>query len=139
MKSIFGSFLGLFRRKNKTRKPTLAVIDDCWMIQSAVRNAVGDVYKVTAFTLIPDDLSVLDAFDALVVDGSGIGNRTYPTGVDFLLAYAPRHPEKRFVHFTGYCDWQNRDSLAKLGIPVVDKGGRSGEILEALVQNGERE
>lgn len=128
MKSIFRKFIGLFRRK----KPTLAVIDDCWMVQSAVRNAVGDVYTMTAFTLIPDDLSVLDAFDALVVDGSGIGNQTYPTGVDFLIAYAPRHPEKRFVHFTGYCERKNRDSLAKLGIPVVTKGGRPGEIFEAL-------
>lgn len=139
MKSIFGRLLGLFCRKSKSRRPTLAVIDDCWMIQSSVRNAVSDVYTVTALTAIPDDLSVLDAFDALVVDGSGIGNRTYPTGVDFLLAYAPRHPEKWFVHFTGYCERQNRDSLAKLGIPVVTKGGRSGELLEALVQKGEME
>ena len=137
MKSIFGRFIGLFCRKSKARRPTLAVIDDCWMIQSAVRNAVSDVYAVTALTVIPDDLSVLDAFDALVVDGSGIGNLTYSTGVDFLLDYAPRHPEKRFVHFTGYCERQNWDSLEKLGIPVVTKGGRSGEILEALVQKGE--
>ena len=139
MKSIFWSFLGLFRRKNKTRKPTLAVIDDCWMIQSAVRNAVRDVYKVTAFTLIPDDLSELDAFDALVVDGYGIGNRTYPTGADFLLAYAPRHPEKRFVLFTGDCELQDRDNLVKIGIPVVTKGVRSGKILEALLQKEEME
>lgn len=139
MKSIFCRFLRLFCRKSKSRRPTLAVIDDCWMIQSAVRNAVSDVYDVTAMTVIPDELSELDAFDALVVDGSGIGNRTYPTGVDFLFAYAPRHPEKRFVHFTGYCERQNRDSLAKLGIQVVTKGGRSGEILEALVKKGEME
>ena len=33
MKSIFLRFLVLFRGKNKTRKPTLAVIDDCCMIQ----------------------------------------------------------------------------------------------------------
>lgn len=123
--------------KSISCRPMLAVIDDCWMIQSSVRNAVSDIYDVTALTVIPDDLSVLDAFDALVVDGSGIGNRTYPTGVDFLLAYAPSHPEKRFVHFTGYCERHNLDRLAKLGIPVVMKGGQSGEILDALVKNGE--
>ena len=139
MKSIFLRFLGLFRGKNKTRKPTLAVIDDCWMIQQAVRNAVGDVYTVTSLTVIPDDLSMLDAFDVLVVDGSGIGNRTYQNGVDFLLAYAPSHSDKRFVHFTGYCERQNMNSLLKLGIPVVSKGVRPGEILEALVQKGEME
>lgn len=136
MKSIFRQFIGLFRRKNKSRKPTLAVIDDFLMVQSAIRNAVGDVYTVTALTVIPDDLSVLDAFDALVVDRSGIGNRTYKNGVDFLIDYAPHHPEKRFVHFTGYCEWQDRDNLAKIGIPVVE---RSDEILEALVKKGEME
>lgn len=118
--------------KKPSRVPKLAVIDDSGMIQTVVLKNFASSHEVKPYWMIPEDLTELDQFDVLIVDGDGIGNQRFAHGVDFLVEYAPKHPDKRFVHFTGWCDGQNKEKLKAMGIKVVNKGGWPSELIEAV-------
>lgn len=62
------------------------VIDDSYMMKSFVEKFVNDV-DVEQVYMIPDDISTLVRYDALVVDGNGIGNNNYRKGIDLLMDY----------------------------------------------------
>ena len=118
--------------KKTPRVPKLAVIDDSGMIQNVVLRNFASSHEVKAYWRLPEDLTELDQFDVLIVDGDGIGNQQFAHGVDFLVEYAPKHPDKRFVHFTGWCDGRNKEKLKTIGIAVVSKGGRPNELVDAV-------
>lgn len=116
----------------KKRRPTLAVIDDTCFIRSIIVKDFSDEYDVTEFARIPTVLDELAEFDVLIVDGNGIGNNVWKHGADFLYDYAPMHPEKRFVHFTGFCTDKNCERLKAIGVTVVSKGSRPEKLVNAV-------
>lgn len=118
--------------KKPPRVPKLAVIDDSGMIQHGVESNFASSHEVKKFWRIPEDLAELDQFDVLIVDGDGIGNQRFAHGVDFLVEYAPKHPEKRFVHYTGLCMGENRERLKAIGVTVVSKGCYPEELMQAV-------
>lgn len=118
--------------KKPPQVPKLAVIDDSGMIQTVVLRNFASSHEVKTYWRIPEDLTELDQFDVLIVDGDGIGNKRFAFGVDFLVEYAPKHPDKRFVHFTGWCDGWNKEKLKTIGIAVVSKGGSHNELVDAV-------
>ena len=118
--------------KKTTRVPKLAVIDDSGMIQTVVLRNFTSSHEVKTYWRIPEDLTELDQFDVLIVDGDGIGNQRFAHGVDFLVEYAPKRPDKRFVHFTGLCMSKNRERLKAIGVTVVSKGCRPEELVNAV-------
>ena len=73
--------------KKPTRVPKLALIDDSGMIQTVVLSDFASSHEVKTYWRIPEDLTELDQFDVLIVDGTGIGNRWFANGVNFLLEY----------------------------------------------------
>lgn len=117
---------------SKKRRPTLAVIDDTCFIRSIIVKQFSDEYDVTEFARIPTVLDELAGFDVLIVDGNGIGNNAWKHGADFLCDYAPKHPEKRFVHFTGLCTDENWERLKAIGVTVVSKGSRPEKLVNAV-------
>lgn len=114
------------------RKPKMAIIDDASFVRRAIYDRFHDRYDITEFTRIPDFLDELDAFDVLVVDGDGIGNSHFDCGATFLKCYIPVHSEKRFVHYTGLCIYQNKQELKRLGCSVVSKGANPDELERAV-------
>lgn len=112
--------------------PKLAVIDDSGMIQSVVLRKFASSHEVKTYWRIPEDPKELDQFDVLIVDGDGIGNQRFAHGVDFLVEYAPKHPNKRFVHFTGLCMSKNRERLKAIGVTVVSKGCCPEELVNVV-------
>lgn len=118
--------------KKPQRVPKLAVIDDSGMIQTVVLRNFASSHEVKTYWRIPEDLTELDQFDVLIVDGVGIGNQQFAHGVDFLVEYAPKHPDKRFVHFTGLCTGKNRKRLKAIGVTVVSKGSRPEKLVDAV-------
>lgn len=123
----------MFKKSPQVQK--LAVIDDSGMIQNVVERQFGTSHTVKKYWKIPDDLMELDQFDVLIVDGDGIGNQRFAHGVDFLVEYAPKHPDKKFVHFSGFCTGQDRERLKAIGVAVVTKGGRPDELVDAVNGN----
>lgn len=118
--------------KKPTRVPKLALIDDSGMIQTFVLSDFASSHEVKTYWRIPEDLTELDQFDVLIVDGAGIGNRRFANGVNFLLEYAPKNPDKRFVHFTGLCTAEDRERLKAIGVTVVSKGRCTEELVNAV-------
>ena len=52
----------------------------------------------------------------LVVDGSGIGNSKFKTGVEFLKAYAPTCGFKLLIHYSSFYTQQTAEELDRLGV-----------------------
>ena len=135
MKDIIRKLCSLFKKRRPTftkRRPTLAVIDDQGCIRRGIVEDFSAEYDVTEFSRIPNDLDELNGFDVLIVDGSGIGNLEYRNGVDFLCYYIPLHPEKRYVHYSGFITQGNGNRLTVLGCKCVTKGARHNELITAV-------
>ena len=61
------------------------VIDDNWgIVKSLIEKWSTESMDVECVARIPDDLSRLSEYDALVVDGSGISNGEFKDGFEFL-------------------------------------------------------
>lgn len=118
--------------KKTPQVPKLAVIDDSGMIQNVVMRNFASSHEVKTYWRIPEDLTELDQFDVLIVDGDGIGNQRFAHGIDFLVEYAPKHHDKMFVHFTGLCTSENRERLKSIGVMVVSKSSRPEELVNAV-------
>lgn len=112
----------------------VCVIDDCGFIRHALVQDFGNE-KIDCEEMhsIPKDLSKLEPFDVLVVDGDGIGNGTYHHGVDFLKDYAPNHKDKLLVHYSGLITKQNGDALKELGVFCIMKGYGTNTVIDAVV------
>ena len=114
------------------RKKRVLVIDDDPVMKSYVEKFV-DGYKVDQLYRIPDDLSVLLAYDAVVVDGLGIGNGRFDEGFDLCMAYDK--PEgQSVVYYSGLGAYgRDRDALSERGVAVVTKGS-DPEKLELAIR-----
>lgn len=79
-------------------------------------------WEVVCLDQIPENIDDLRQYDALVVDGAGIGNKTYETGGDFLKAYAADPtPGQVLIHFSGFIMKPTRTHLEALGVICIPK------------------
>lgn len=63
------------------------VIDDLYLVGEHIKQLLSDVAEVDHMYRLPDDESCLAKYDALVIDGEGIGNNKFSHGLDFCKAY----------------------------------------------------
>lgn len=103
------------------------VIDDCYFMKEYVEKFVSDV-EVDRCYRLPEDESILAKYDALVIDGEGIGNATYRHGLEFCRVYDK--PEGQAVVYCSGLHPSKEDCeiLEKRGIAVVDKGGNPEKL-----------
>ena len=96
-------------------------VDDFPGMQGYLEKHVPDV-EVTYIRRLPEDESVLAQFDALVIDGDGVGNRKYPDGLAFCKAY--NKPEGQAVVFHSGFSARGADALELecRGIANLPKG-----------------
>lgn len=107
------------------------VIDDHYFMKGFVEEFVSDVQVDHMYTLPPEE-DVMRGYDALVIDGEGIGNATYKHGLEFCRVYDK--PEGQAVV---YCSGLRPDEedcaiLEKKGIAIVDKGGNPEKLALAI-------
>ena len=97
------------------------VIDDSRMMRGFVEKFVPGVEVEQVFR-IPDDESVLAQYDALVVDGEGIGNSRWRHGLDFCKQY--EKPEGQAVVFYSGLSAHGADAaeLERRGIANLARG-----------------
>ena len=113
------------------RKKRVLVIDDDRGMKSYVEKFVEGVV-VHQLYRIPDDLSVLLSYDAVVVDGLGIGNGRFDEGFDLCMAYDK--PEgQSVVYYSGLGAYgRDRDALSERGVAVVTKGSDPEKLALAI-------
>ena len=113
------------------RKKRVLIIDDDRGMKSYVEKFVEGVV-VDQLYRIPDDLSVLLAYDAVVVDGLGIGNGRFDEGFDLCMAYDK--PEgQSVVYYSGLGAYgRDRDALSERGVSVVTKGSDPEKLVLAI-------
>lgn len=112
-------------------KKRVLIIDDDRGMKSYVEKFVEGVV-VDQLYRIPDDLSVLLAYDAVVVDGLGIGNGRFDEGFDLCMAYDK--PEgQSVVYYSGLGAYgRDRDALSERGVAVVTKGSNPEKLTLAI-------
>jgi hypothetical protein len=112
-------------------KKRVLIIDDDRGMKSYVEKFVEGVV-VDQLYRIPDDLSVLLAYDAVVVDGLGIGNGRFDEGFDLCMAYDK--PEgQSVVYYSGLGAYgRDRDALSERGVAVVTKGSNPEKLVLAI-------
>ena len=108
------------------------VIDDRYFIKAAVEQYLSGVAEVDHMYCLPDDESCLAKYDALVVDGDGIGNDKFGHGLDFCKAYDK--PEGQAVVYHSGLSPSDEDCklLEKRGVAVVCKGGNPEKLSLAI-------
>jgi len=121
---------------DKIHKPLerrILVIDDDRAMKSFVEKWMTGDFTVEQLYRIPDDLNVLKGYDAVVVDGLGIGNGKYREGIDLLLDYDK--PEgQSVVHHSGLCAYgREREALERRGVAVVTKGSNPEKLVLAIL------
>lgn len=109
------------------------VIDDHYFIKEFVEKFVPDVQVDHRYTLPPEE-DVMRGYDALVIDGEGIGNATYRHGLEFCRVYDK--PEgQAVVYFSGlHPNKEDCEILEKRGIAVVVKGRDNPEKLSLCIR-----
>lgn len=113
------------------RKKRVLVIDDDRGMKSYVEKFVEGVV-VDQLYRIPDDLSVLLAYDAVVVDGLGIGNGRFEEGFDLCMAY-DKPDGQSVVYYSGLGAYgSDRDALSERGVAVVTKGSNPEKLVLAI-------
>lgn len=114
------------------RKPKMAIIDDRAIVRRAIYDRFSDRYDIMEFTRIPEYLEELDAFDVLIVGGEGIGNPHFDHGAKFLRCYIPLHIDKKFIHYTDFCNYENATELRRLNCVILDKCASPDELERAV-------
>ena len=114
----------------------VAVVDDSFMIQNAVRDAIYSSFpdaEVDTFC----GLGYFDAddYDVLIVDNDGIGDSHFRNGVEFLKALDFDKNEKTVILFTGFCQGNDMKVLTAKGVRVAIKGGGCDEIVEIISES----
>ena len=97
------------------------VVDDYYFMKGYVEKFVPDVQVDHRYTLPPEE-DVMREYDALVIDGEGIGNATYRHGLEFCRVYDK--PEgQAVVYYSGLRPGkEDCKILEKRGIAVLVKG-----------------
>ena len=109
------------------------VIDDCWgIVKTTIEKwSTGDV-DVECVARIPDDLSCLSEYDALIVDGDGIGNGKFENGLEFLMSY-DKPDGQAVVYHSGHGAYgDDKKNLEKRGVAVVTKGSNPEKLILAM-------
>lgn len=119
-------------RIQKPSERRILVIDDDRAMKSFIEKFMTGSFKVDQLYGIPDDLSVLRSYDAVVVDGLGIGNNRFKEGLDLLLAYDK--PEgQSVVYYSGLGAYRrDLDALSERGVAVVTKGSNPEKLTLAI-------
>ena len=105
----------------ETRVLKVLMVDDFPGMRGYIEKHMPDV-EVTYCARLPDDESVFAQYDALVIDGDGVGNRTYPDGLAFCKSYDK--PEGQAVVFHSGLSASGMDAreLEWRGIANLPKG-----------------
>ena len=119
----------------KIQKPfekSILVIDDDRGMKSFIEKFMTGSFRIDQLYRIPDDLSVLSGYDAVVVDGLGIGNDMFKDGLDLLMEY-DKPDGQSVVYYSGLgaygCDL---DALSERGVAVVTKGSNPEKLTLAI-------
>lgn len=112
-------------------KKRVLIIDDDSVMKSYVEKFVGE-YKADQLYRIPDDMSILLAYDAVVVDGLGIGNGRFENGLDLLMQY--EKPEGQSVVYHSGLGVGKSDQMAlwEKGVSCVTKGSDPDKLANAI-------
>ena len=107
------------------------VIDDSVFMEGFVNKFMPDA-QVTYIRQLPEDESVLSQFDALVIDGEGLGNKKWKHGLDFCKAYDK--PEGQAVVFYSGLSAHGTDALEleRRGIANLSKGSDPDKLVRCL-------
>lgn len=113
------------KQGDKMRK--VLVIDDRYFMKEYVAKCVPGL-QVDRMYALPDEESALRGYDALVIDGEGIGNATYRHGLEFCRQY-DKPDGQAVVYCSGlHPGKEDCEILEKRGIAVVDKGGNPEKL-----------
>lgn len=112
----------------EVRALKVLVIDDAPFMEVYVKKFMPPDTQVTYIRHLPEDESVLSQFDALVVDGDGIGNKKWKHGLDFCKSYDK--PEGQAVVFYSGLSAYGADALEleRRGIANLPKGGNPEKL-----------
>lgn len=116
----------------KPLKRRILVIDDDRAMKPFIEKWMTGDFMVEQLYRIPDDLNVLKGYDAVVIDGLGIGNKTFKEGFDLCMAY--KKPEgQSVVYYSGLGAYgRDRDALSERGVAVVAKGSDPEKLMLAI-------
>lgn len=110
------------------------IIDDYIPMRSYIEKFIPDA-SIDQVYKIPDDLSILASYDALIVDGLGINNKTFGNGLEFLMAYDK--PKDQAVVYHSACGvyGAKAQKLYDRGISAVEKGeAKYGEKIALAIK-----
>lgn len=116
--------------KPPKRKKVL-IIDDSHMMKPYLEKWIDDM-DIEQIYRIPEDLSILAGYDALVVDGMGISNLKYKEGLDFLLDYDKPEGQSVVYHSGLGAYGREREALERRGVAVVTKGSNPEKLTLAI-------
>jgi len=123
---------------DKIQKPLerrILVIDDDRGMKSFIEKFMTfetGSFKVDQLYRIPDDLDVLRGYDAVVVDGRGIGNKRFKDGFELCMAY-DKPDGQSVVYYSGLGAYgRDRDALSERGVAVVTKGSNPDKLTLAI-------
>ena len=107
------------------------VIDDSQMMKDFVEKFCYGC-EVEQIHRLPDSFWGLDKYDAIIVDGHGIGNAIWKNGMEFLRDY--EKPEGQSVVYYSGCGayGEERDMLEAKGVAVVTKGSNPEKLWLAV-------
>lgn len=108
------------------------VIDDHTTAKGIIEKWSEGRMAVSHLWRIPDDLSILKDYDALVVDGQGIGNKAFHNGMELLMSY--EKPEgQSVVYYSGNGAYgEEKKELEKRGVAAVTKGSNPEKLILAI-------
>lgn len=113
------------------RRRKVLVIDDDYGMKTYLEKWADDM-DIEQIYRIPADLSILAGYDALVVDGLGIGNGKYREGVDLLLDYDKPEGQSVVYHSGLGAYGREREALERRGVAVVTKGSNPEKLVLAI-------
>jgi hypothetical protein len=116
----------------KPSKRRILVIDDDRVMKSFIEKWMTGDFMVEQLYRIPDDLSVLKGYDAVVVDGLGIGNCKYREGVNLLLDYDKPEGQSVVYHSGLGAYGREREALERRGVAIVTKGSNPEKLTLAI-------
>ena len=117
----------------KQLEKRILVIDDDRGMKPFIEKFMTGSFKVDQLYRIPDDLSVMSGYDAVVVDGLGIGNGRFKEGFDLCMAY-DKPDGQSVVYYSGLGAYgRDRDALSERGVAVVTKGSNPEKLTLAIM------
>lgn len=113
------------------KKRSVLVIDDSSMMKGYVEKfcegcEVEQIYR------LPDSFWGLGKYDAIIVDGEGIGNAVWKKGIDFLKDYDKPDGQSVVYHSGHGAYGEERDMLEAKGVAVVTKGSNPEKLWLAV-------